>query len=227
MQEYWIYIAVLGCLLQATFICFEYAKKLALALVFKGLASLGFVLLGAAFLSVTPDLTFGWLVAAGLVFGAIGDILLNAYKLSKGGGQSVFMAGIGAFFTGHLLYIAALLSRGANALFIGVPLCALVSALLIPFVLKRIEVAGRLKTFGVVYMSLVFLMAGCAAGLLILEPFSVGHLLFTVGAVLFALSDVILVFHLFGRKKHGAFRALNLSSYYAGQVLIALSLLLI
>lgn len=227
MPDHWIYIVVVGCLLQAAFICFEYADKLVHALILKGFASLGFVLLGVIFLSVTQDMTFGWLVAVGLAFGAIGDILLSARSLLKSGGQSMFMAGIGAFFTGHLLYIAALLSRGISALFIGVPVCAAASILLIPFLLKRIEISGKLKTFGVTYMSLIFLMAGCAAGLLVFAPFSTGHLLFAAGAALFTLSDVILVFHLFGRKKHGSFRALNLSSYYAGQILIALSLLLV
>lgn len=227
MADYWMYIALFGCLLQAVFICVEYFERLVQAVVFKGLASLVFVLLGFVCLSASTDLSFGWLAAAGLISGAIGDILLNLYKLYKNGGERVFMAGIAAFFTGHLLYIAALLSRGANALFVAVPLCAVISAVLIPLILKRIEVAGRLKVFGVVYMSLVFLMAGCAAGLLALTAYNAGHLLFTIGAALFALSDVILVIHLFGRKKHKSFRALNLTSYYLGQILIALSLLLV
>lgn len=227
MADYWVYIAVCGCVLQAVFICFEYAEKYTLAVIFKGTASIMFVLLGFAFLSVTKDALFGWLVAAGLIFGAIGDVLLNLYKLAKNGGNNLFMAGIAAFFTGHLIYIAALLGRGVSALFIAAPLCAVAAAILIPLILKRIEVRGKLKIFGVVYMTLVFLMAGCAAGLLVFQPYNNGHLLFTAGAALFALSDVILVLHLFGVKKHRTFRALNLTAYYFGQILIALSLLLL
>ena len=228
MANYWIYIAVCGCIFEAVFIRFEYAKKPVPAVILKGLASLLFVLLGAAFISVSADSRFAAPVFAGLVFGAIGDVLLNLRALAGNAAQKVFMAGIAVFLTGHLLYIAALLSRGADVLWIGIPLCVVLSVALLPFfILKRIEVSGKLKTFGIVYVVLVFLMAGCAVGLLLRRPLNIGHLLFTIGAALFALSDVLLIFHLFGRKKHKAFRALNLSAYYIGQVLIALSLLTI
>lgn len=228
MTSYWIYIASCGCLVEAVFIRLEYAKRWVPAVVVKGIASLLFVLLGAVCLSASADNLFASLVVAGLVFGAIGDVLLNLRALAGNASQKVFMAGIAAFLTGHLLYIAALLSRGVDALWIGVPLCALLSVALLPFfILKRIEVTGKLKTFGIIYVALVFLMVGCASGLMVLRPFNAGHLLFTIGAALFALSDVILIFHLFGRKKHKAFRALNLSAYYIGQILIALSLLTI
>ena len=140
-------------------------------------------------------------------------------QLAGNAGQKIFMAGIAAFFIGHLLYIAALISRGANALFVGAPVCALLSLTVLPWMLRRIDVSGKLRIFGIVYVALVFLMAGCAAGLLALQPFNDGHLLFMIGAALFVLSDVILVFHLFGRKKHKTFRAFNLSAYYIGQLL--------
>ena len=223
----WICFAVCGCLFEAVFIRFEYAKKYVPAVILKGVASLLFVALGAVCLAKTADIRFGGLVLAGLVLGAVGDVLLNLRQLAKNAGQKIIMAGIAAFFSGHLLYIAALITRGVNTLYIAVPLCAALSAAVLPFMLKRIEVEGKLKTFGIVYVVLVFLMAGCAAGLLVLQPWNTGHLLFTIGAVLFALSDIILVFHLFGRKKHRAFRALNLSAYYIGQILIALSIMLV
>jgi uncharacterized membrane protein YhhN len=228
MAAYWYLFVVVGCILEAVFICYEYAKKPVAAVILKGAASALFVLLGFVCMSASADARFALLVVIGLVFGATGDVLLNLRALAGNAGQKVFMAGIAAFLTGHLLYITALISRGADALWIGVPVCAALSVTLLPFfILRRIEVTGKLKTFGIVYVALVFLMAGCAAGLLILKPFNGGHLLFAIGAALFALSDVILIFHLLGRKKHKAFRALNLSAYYIGQILIALSLLYI
>ncbi len=228
MADYWILIAASGCVAEGVFIAFEYAKKPAAALILKSIASLLFVLLGFACLSISADALFAGLVVAGLVLGAAGDVLLNLRVLAGNAAQKIFMAGIAAFLLGHLLYIAALLGRGADALWIGVPVCAALSAALLPFaILKRIEISGKMKVFGIIYVVLVFLMAGCAAGLLFLRVLNVGLLLFAFGAALFALSDVILTFHLFGRKKHKLFRALNLSAYYAGQILIALSLLYI
>lgn len=227
MASYWIWFVVCGCLIQTAFILSEYAKRYAASLIFKSAASIVFVALGAVMFSVTADALFGALVVAGLVFGAIGDVLLNLRKIIEKAARKIFAAGIAAFMTGHLLYTAALISRGPSALIIAVPLAALSCAALTPFVLKRIDVEGKLKTFGIVYMTVILFMTACAAGLLILQPFNWGHLLFAAGAVLFTLSDVILIFSLFGRKEHKTFRALNLSTYYAGQILIALSLLCI
>jgi uncharacterized membrane protein YhhN len=226
MAQYWYLFVLCGCVLEAVFIGFEYGKRPIPAVVLKGLASASFVLLGFALLPVCEDARFALLVAAGLVLGALGDVLLNLRVLAGKAAQKVFMAGIAAFLAGHILYIAALLTRGSDALWIGLPACAVLSAALLPFfILRRIEVEGKLKSFGIIYVALVLLMAGCAGGLLVLHPYNEGHLLFAIGAALFALSDVILIFHLFGKKKHRAYRALNLSAYYIGQLLIAVSLM--
>jgi len=227
METYWITIALCGCVFQTVFTCFEYAKKFLPAVIFKGIASLFFILLGIACLSVTKDARFGGLVIAGLICGAAGDVLLNLPPLMANAKDKVFMAGMAAFLTGHLLYVAALLTRGANALLIAVPLCAVLSAAILLPVLRRIDVPGKIRTFGIVYVIAVLFMTSCAAGLFILTPANTGYLLFTFGAVLFTLSDVILIFHMFGRKKHKTHRALNLATYYLGQVLIAASLLFI
>lgn len=228
MAEYWYLFVVCGCMFEAIFIGFEYAKKPVAAVVFKGFASVEFALLGFTLLPVCTDPRFGGLVAAGLVFGAIGDVLLNLRALAGNSAQKVFMAGIASFLTGHILYIAALMTRGMDALWVGVPVCAVLSVALLPFfILRRIEVEGRLKNFGIVYVVLVLLMAGVSTGLVAVNPYNPGHLSFTIGAALFALSDIILIFHLFGKKKRLSFRAINLSAYYIGQILIALSLMLV
>ena len=51
-------------------------------------------------------------------------------------------------------------------------------------------------------------------------------LAFALGALLFALSDVLLVLNQFGKRPYPAFRAMNLSLYYLGQVLICLTIAL-
>ncbi|MGI6668813.1 MAG: lysoplasmalogenase [Acetivibrionales bacterium] len=229
MAGYWYLLVFCGCVIQAAFIRYEYAEKPGAALVLKGLASAVFVLLGFSLLPVCTDPYFGRLVTTGLIFGAIGDVLL-ALKLLLDGktAQNVFMAGIAAFLAGHVLYIAALITRDIGALWVGVPVCAVLSVALLPFfILRRIEVEKNIKNFGIVYVVMILLMTGAAAGLLAIQPFNPGYLLFAVGAVFFTLSDIVLIFALFGKKKHQSFRAINLSAYYAGQVLIALSLMLV
>ena len=228
MAGYWYLFVFCGCMIEAAFISCEYAKKPVAAVVLKGLASAVFVLLGFALLPVCEDPYFGSLVTAGLIFGAIGDVLLNLRTLAGKAAQKVFMAGIAAFLVGHVIYIAALITQDTGALWVGVPACAVLSVALLPFfILRRIEVEGKLKNFGIVYVVLVLLMAGTAAGLLVIRPFNPGYLLFAIGAALFALSDIVLIFHLLGKKKRRSFRAINLSAYYTGQILIALSLMLV
>lgn len=216
----------MGCILQAVFTCYEYAKKPLPAVIFKGAASLCFVFLGVICLLVTKDGRFGALIAAGLAFGAVGDVLLGLRPLAGKAGEKAFILGMAAFLTGHVLYVAALVIRGVDALYIAVPLCA-VSAVLIPFMLKKIDVAGKIRIFGIVYIIVVLFMTSCAIGHLILAPANAGYLLFAIGALLFTVSDLVLILHLFGRKKRKFYRALNLATYYTGQILIALNLLCI
>ncbi len=67
-------------------------------------------------------------------------------------------------------------------------------------------------------------MMCCALGLLPLQPSNLGYLLFAAGAVLFAASDVLLVLNQFGKRQYPAFRPMNLSLYYLGQICIALTI---
>jgi uncharacterized membrane protein YhhN len=227
MEIFWLLIVLLGCILQTVFICFEYRKKFLLALIFKGLASLTFILLGAAGFFATKGAQFGGLVLGGLICGGIGDVLLNLPQLGIKAKDKVFLSGMAAFSAGHFLYVAALLTRGAGALYIAVPLAAALSAILLWYILKRIDVEGKIRVCGIAYIAVVLFMTCCAIGQFILSPGNTGYLLFSIGAVLFTASDVILVFHLYGRNKPRALRAWNLTTYYLGQILIALAVLFI
>lgn len=134
------------------------------------------------------------------------------------------MAGVAAFLLGHILYLAALIPLAPATLVYSVPAGLVAAALLLFWLLKRIEVKGAFKIFGVVYIGAVVLMTAVAAGLFLHAPQETGLLLFTVGAVFFTASDVVLVFSLFGKNPPKALRTVNLSLYYLGQLLIALSL---
>ena len=221
-------IVLLGCALDAAFIVCEFKKKFLPAVVLKGLASCVFVLLGFLCFANSVDTHFGSLVIAGLICGAIGDVLLNLRLLLKeSAAQKIFLLGIAVFMAGHILYVIALIGRDPGALYIALPLCAVLSAVALTLILKNVDADKKFKIFGGVYIAVVLLMMSTAISLLIRHPENISSTVFTVGAVLFAASDIILIFHLFGRKKIKVFRAINLSAYYIGQLLIAASLLLI
>ena len=215
-----------GCIAEAVFIVFEHRKNMLAALLLKALASLLFVLGGIVAFSLATLFPYAKLILLGLMLGAIGDVCLNLRFLLTDEAKRVFMLGIAAFLLGHVAYLVALVTRAPVALLYALPAAAILSFFLIRFVLSRIEVEGRIKTFGIVYLCVVFLMASVALTLFLLQPQSTGSALFALGGLLFAASDVLLVLGQFGRRTYRGFRALNLSLYYIGQVCICLTIAL-
>jgi uncharacterized membrane protein YhhN len=175
-------------------------------LILKTLASLMFIYARRSLHAAGGERLLCRRILAGLVFGAIGDVCLNLRHLVGERGKQVFMAGIAAFLIGHLFYLFALIRRAPQMLLWSVPLCAVLSFFLLRFILKRIEVQGALKTFGIVYLVVVLfkdvLRRRAPAGRSVLNR---PYRLFTLGAVLFAASDVLLVFNQFGKKAYPAF----------------------
>ena len=54
-----------------------------------------------------------------------------------------------------------------------------------------------------------------------------GSAVFAAGAVLFLVSDVVLILNTFGKEFRQSLRNTNIALYYAGQLLIAFSLTLL
>lgn len=223
MASYWWIPVSIGLAAEAAFIALEYHKRFLFALLLKTAASLCFVLFGLMLIGYAVDPGYGRLVLWGLALGAVGDVCLNLRFLAHQHAKQVFLAGIAAFFAGHVCYLIALIGQAPRVLLWAVPACAVLSVFVLRFILKRIEVAGALKAFGIVYIVMVLLMMCCALGLLPLGWDNHGYWAFAVGAALFAASDILLVLGQFGKQKHASFRALNLSLYYIGQLCIALT----
>lgn len=217
-------IALFGCAVEVVFILLESRKRMLAALLTKGAASLLFVFAAVLAQGLAKDGAYAQLILAGLMLGAIGDVCLNLRFVLTDRARPIFMAGIAAFLLGHVAYLIALIVRAPQALLYALPAAAIASFFLIRFVLSRVNVQGAIKIFGIVYLCVVFLMAACAVALLCMEPQNPGYVLFAAGGLLFAASDVLLVLNQFGKRAYPAFRALNLSLYYAGQILIALTI---
>ncbi|MCE5188815.1 MAG: lysoplasmalogenase [Eubacteriales bacterium] len=217
---------VSGCAAEAVFIVFEYRKNWLPALLLKSAASVLFLLVGFLAMRLSADASYARLIFIGLALGAVGDVCLNLRNLCGGRARLVFMLGIAAFLLGHLCYIWALAVRAPGALLYAAIACVPVSFAVIRFVLRRVNVDGALKIFGVIYLVIVLLMACLAVTLLVFDPGSGAYRLFALGGLLFAASDVLLVLNQFGKRAYPAFRALNLSLYYLGQIGIALTIAL-
>ena len=215
-------LCVVGMILQMVFILVEHREKYLPAVILKGCASLVFVCIGCLGFQASPDPSFAKLVFLGLIFGAIGDVLLNLRFLSASHGQKIFLVGIAAFLTGHILYLAALIPL-SRYLLPSVLIGAVLAAGLLIYIFKTMSVKIAFKVFGILYLGAVIVMTAVAVGNLIALQIP-NRILYAIGAVLFTISDIVLIFNTFGSKTKYSMRILNLSCYYIGQLLIAMSL---
>ena len=215
-------LLVLCAVLARIFLIEEAKEEYVKAVILKGLASLCFVIIG---FTCDPGGHVPNLIVAGLVIGCVADVMLNLRMVFKEKGQLIFLVGILVFLTGHIMYLAAVL-----------PLCPykpaciisglMLTALLMVWIFKRITAKPAFKIFGVVYIGAIMLLNCVAIGNAIAEqsPFNI---VFAIGAVLFLVSDIVLILNTFGSEFRQSLRNTNISLYYAGQLLIAFSLSLL
>ena len=149
-------LIVLGCVLQGLFIKTEHEEKYLTADILKGAAALMFVLIG---LSAEGNGPGDHLFVVGLIFGMIGDILLNLRYIFPKQGQKIFLGGIVAFLIGHLLYLAGLIPQASSPWLWP---CALIGAILaaglLAYIFKTMEVKKSFKIFGVFRSDLQYLL---------------------------------------------------------------------
>lgn len=213
-----------GFIIQACFIAVEHKKKYVAADILKGTASLIFVIIGFMGLKKGFNPETNTKIAIGLLFGMIGDILLNLRFVFEKIGQKIFLTGIVAFLIGHILYLVALIphcSHLAASVIIG----ALLAAALLAYIFKTMEVKMAFKIFGILYLGAVIIMTVIALDAAFFSgSSSTSSVIYAIGAVLFTLSDIVLIFNTFSGVTRFSLRITNLTLYYIGQILIAVSL---
>ncbi len=220
-----ILLCILGMAIQAAFIAVEHREKYVGAVCLKGSASLVFIIIGIIAYAAAGDKSFAKPVLIGLFLGGIGDVFLNLRFVFEKIGQKIFLVGIAAFLAGHVLYLAALIPRSENLL-VCIIIGVIVAAAILAYIFKTMEVKLAFKIFGIFYIGAVVLMTAVAIGNLIACP-TIARWLYAIGAVLFTVSDVVLIFNTFGSETKFSLRITNLSLYYLGQLLIANSLFFI
>lgn len=223
MKPFIYLLVIAGFILQALFIKAEHEEKYLPAVILKGTASLMFVLIGYNAFLVTNN-AFNRQFLIGLIFGMIGDILLNLRYVFPKLNQKIFLAGIVAFLIGHVMYLLALIPQARHVwIWYCIIAGALAAAALLAYIFKTMEVKKAFKIFGVFYLGAVFIMTAIAIGIAVFIP-TKRSLIYAIGAVLFTLSDVVLIFNTFSGITKFSLRITNLTLYYLGQILIAISM---
>ena len=204
------------------FLWTEKQEKYVPAVVLKGLASLCFVVLG---LLSSPGTHMAKLIVTGLILGCVADVMLNLRWVFREKGQMIFLIGILVFLSGHVFYLAAILPMCRSKL-LCILIGAVLTALLMMWIFKRITAKKAFKIFGVIYIGAIVILNCVAIGNLLSAP-SAFTGVFAAGAVLFLISDIVLILNMFGSETKLSLRITNIGLYYIGQLLIAHSLMFI
>ena len=215
-----IILTALCAVFATVFLRAEMKESFVWADVWKGLASLCFVLIGVM---NSPGGKAAQLLVCGLILGFVADILLNLRFIFKKRGQLAFLIGILVFLAGHIVYLIAILEMSVNWK-ISIAIGVVLTVLLILWLFKNITAKPLFMIFGIVYIGAIMLMNAVAMGNLVAFP-SAFTIIFALGAVLFLISDIVLIINTFGKKFRESFRILNIVLYYAGQILIGVSMM--
>jgi len=231
------FVLILAIILVCLYIFVEVNYKNPLtSIFFKALASFGFIsLFSVALLNrsslTTFNLTLGELLPVailfflGLVTGLIGDLLLALRPLNEEKeDKKIIISGIIAFSMGHVFYLLGLLVLSSFS-YLSIILGILMTIIIyIGSILLKFEM-GIAKIPALFYTFLIFTMVGQAVSLGIQTDFNTFSVLISIGAILFAVSDLILAPIYFKGDKRDIMVIFNLSTYYAAQLFIAISIM--
>lgn len=197
----------------------------------KNLASLFFLATTATAIYYNQEFwQYGVLILIGGVFGMLGDIYLDQKWLYPEHNDNYLNAGFVCFGIGHFFYIGAVFHHMSFTLkdFL-VPVLAGVAVAVFTLATEKPTKCdfGKFRLIVTVYCLVIGTMAGTALWAMIKSGFAVQYIVFTVAAVLFLLSDIVLSSMYFGNKNTPFFFVINHSTYYFAQFMIAFSVYLI
>lgn len=188
-------------------------------LLIKSLTSAGFVILGLinlifALRSKTTHQKFAIIMAIGLVFAMLGDIIL----------EIEFIIGAALFAIGHIFFFVAYSTlRKFNIKDLIIGACIFVPVTLVILFVPIFDFGGTLmQIVCIVYALIISAMVGKAITNLIHEK-NILNILIVVGSLLFMFSDLMLLFNVFAHVPR-IFGILCLATYYPAEIVLAYSI---
>lgn len=225
-------VLILGSIFSFIF-CLNRAKGFSIKnLMLKTVSSCCYLLTAVFALLSNPEVyIYGSLIIFGGTLGLCGDIMLDLKGIYKKDESKYLYGGFIFFLIGHVFYAAAIIYQSEMYKKWWIILICLGVCIL--FSLGNLASAKITKVhFGayrtIVFLYTIFLAMTMALGIAaaIYTGFKKRYIVLAIGAVLFALSDVILSGTFFGRGKDRPIHYFtNHLTYYAGQYLIAASII--
>lgn len=174
---------------------------------------------------------YNLLIIVGLLFGLLGDILLDLKYIDKERTTGYTYGGFLVFGIGHMFFISALIMKYYNGKILYIILAILldvIAATMTILMEKPLKLQyGKMKLIVFLYALCLFGTFSCTLLLAISNNFQLTSLnMMLIGSGLFAVSDLILSGTYFGAGKERPIDfILNYLTYYGAQFVIALSLL--
>ena len=216
------YILIPICLVgQASYIYFNTKKKNNIALLSKTIASICFVCF-AYFNSAISFNQFNVLIIIGMILDAIGDIFLGLRNLVAE--KKMFYIGALSFMIGHVFYIFALMPFVKPLIIYALIASIVLDYFVVRFIKSLCTITKTQNVIAYIYLFLIFTILTFSVCAYINNINSM-YLLFMIGSLLYACSDVLLIIYNYAIKNkwlHPLYSCL----YYVGQLLIAFSLML-
>lgn len=209
------------------------------SLTYKMICSTAFVSIGVLSILIADNkTTYAIMMLVGLAFGWLGDYFLHAKPTN-----TYFGLGLVSFMVGHIAYIACyirtlpVIAPGYN-MFNVVEITAIIALLVIAVVLAhkfKVQFSTKLLKIGVVAYTFVLILMFIKATSLGVNYCLTGAsdgifaaVVLTLGSLCFVLSDGSLGIILFGgQKRNKPLKVFNIVTYFAGQAMLASSILFI
>lgn len=223
MVEYFILTGIV-LILVASFIVVRTKVGGRAGLITKTNASLGFVIAAVyGIMSRGFDDAFGFIIL-GLVFGLVGDIMLDLKVIDETYERYYTNAGMASFALGHIMYFCAVLSLSTNVvlwipLVVSLGVAAAVSSLVMFVISKPMKLEfGKYFVQSYIYLAMLLFMTVLTIYLSFFIP---NMWIFALGMGLFLISDFILSTQYFGGKlKDKLLIILNHVFYYLAQIAV-------
>lgn len=196
----------------------KYKKYYTLAKIFN---SLGFIIVASyGGLVVGNKIDFYYMLPA-LIFCFLGDVFLGIN--SQFDKKIFFVAGLFSFTIAHILYMIDFSRFAPMALYdLMLPILSIfITYMLIK--LENMDVQKELRIFILMYSFFVTLLLTKGMDVLIICGINIKSVLIFIGALMFFISDFIILFLYFYKKKHHIVGTINLLLYYWGMFILALS----
>ena len=233
-----IILLILGVGMSTVFIISKVINYSVKTIIFKTIASLFFLAIAIlAFCLTGKDdyFLFKLFTILGLFFGLLGDVFLGFKYITTKTKNAWILAGMFAFLLGHVFYIVALL--------VGFYIKGHPIAIILPFLLPAVFITGYLIVakkvginfgkgmlpVGIFYLYCLSSMVFSSLCMAILHQFAMPTIvMFLVGAVFFACSDMMLTGAYFKPgKRSKTYMATYSVFYYVAQFVIAFSIFFI